>query len=445
MRDLGGWNCDNGTVKYGLLYRSGNINSQDEDLFIKQLGINTECDLTTDEIPAFPNKMRYICHTSYAMYSLADTGAWRTNLSGIFEAVKYGDPVVFHCSMGADRTGTLACILLGLLGVSQSDIDKDYELTSFYSVRARNGNYQGGTSDWAHLMASIQALDGSTFRDKCVTFVLSLGFSASDVNAYRNAMIDGTPEPIIEQNYTVTNNLTNCTTSNSNTQVTANDSYSAVITANTGYELDGATVSITMGGVNITPTVYSNGTISIPSVTGDIIISISAVAESNLKELFDNNAATINVRFDSSGDTTELNGNFVTDFIPVSGLTTSEPWRIHIKDTEDSTRFRSSANHESILFCKADQSLVNTNYGRLTINTSTTGTNTLCKHNDSGGGIYIDINMTGDGNYIPSTFFDLSQVAYIRVCMTYSSGTAITSTDTLSTVSITADNIINNI
>lgn len=198
MRDLGGWPCDGGTVKYGLLYRSGELNAQDEDLLINQLGITVECDLTADGEAAYPGKMRFIGHTSYAMYSLANTEAWQVNLRGIFDAVRYGDPVVFHCSMGADRTGTLACILEGLLGVSQSDIDKDYELTSFYALRARNGNYQGGTTDWAHLIAQIEALSGDTFRDKVVGFVLGLGFTAEDINAFRHAMIDGTPEDITE-------------------------------------------------------------------------------------------------------------------------------------------------------------------------------------------------------------------------------------------------------
>ena len=317
MRDLGGWSCDGGKVKYGLLYRSGELNAQDEDLFINQLGINTECDLTADGAPAFPGKMRYIGHTSYAMYSLSNTEAWRVNLRGIFEAVRYGDPVIFHCSMGADRTGTLACVLEALLGVSQSDLDKDYELTSFYALRARNGNYQGGTADWAHLMSALTALSGSTIRDKAVTFALSLGFTAAEINAYRRAMIDGTPADITGPTFTVTNTLSNCASSNASASIGINERYTATITANSGYTLDGATISVTMGGTDITATAYNGGAISIPAVTGNIVITIAA-AEKVKVNLFnkDDPDVVLRGRFNSAGAAVAYtDGQLVTGYI----------------------------------------------------------------------------------------------------------------------------------
>lgn len=320
MRDLGGWACDGGTVRYGLLYRSGELNSQDESLLIEELGINTECDLTADGVPAFPGKMRFIGHTSYAMYSLANTEAWRVNLRGIFEAVRYGDPVVFHCSMGADRTGTLACILEALLGVSQSDIDKDYELTSFYALRARNGNYQGGTTDWAHLIGQLLALSGETIRDKAVTFVLSLGFTAAEINAYRRAMIDGTPADITGPTFTITNTLSNCASSNSAESIGINERYAATITADSGYMLDGATVSVKMAGTDITSTAYSSGVISIPAVTGAIVITVSA-KQKEATNLFDASDPDVFLRgrMNSSGKAVAFaDGQLVTGFIPAA-------------------------------------------------------------------------------------------------------------------------------
>ncbi len=41
-------------------------------------------------------------------------------------------PLVFHCSAGKDRTGILAAILLGTLGVSDKDIIRDYTLSAPY-------------------------------------------------------------------------------------------------------------------------------------------------------------------------------------------------------------------------------------------------------------------------------------------------------------------------
>lgn len=78
--------------------------------------------------------------------------------------------------------------------------------------------------------------------------------------------------------YAVTNNLTGCSNSNSAISVTEGGSYSGTITASAGYMMTGATVSITMGGTDITGTAYSNGTISIASVTGALVITVTAVA-----------------------------------------------------------------------------------------------------------------------------------------------------------------------
>ena len=75
--------------------------------------------------------------------------------------------------------------------------------------------------------------------------------------------------------FSITNKLTNVSNNNSAIQVDYGSSYSATITANSGYEIN--SLSITMGGVDITSTVYSNGQINISSVTGNIIITATAI------------------------------------------------------------------------------------------------------------------------------------------------------------------------
>ena len=78
--------------------------------------------------------------------------------------------------------------------------------------------------------------------------------------------------------YTITNTLTGCTSSNAAAVIADGDPYTATITASSGYSLTGATVSITMGGTDITASAYNAGTISIASVTGDLSITVTAVA-----------------------------------------------------------------------------------------------------------------------------------------------------------------------
>lgn len=87
-------------------------------------------------------------------------------------------------------------------------------------------------------------------------------------------LIEGGSSVIVTR-YTITNNLTNVSTSNSANSIAGGSSYEAKLSVSTGYNI--GNVSITMGGVDITSTCYNNKTISISSVTGNIVITAVAV------------------------------------------------------------------------------------------------------------------------------------------------------------------------
>ena len=288
VRDLGGWACDGGTVKYGLLIRGGKLSAADRAVLVGELGIQHDLDLRgregggsgdEPEMTESPlgNDVWYTRTQQYAWYALTPVATWQTYFRCVIDAVTHREPVYFHCTAGADRTGTLACVLEGLLGLSQSDIDKDYELTTFYSgsgsdaiARRRN------EPDWKGLINAINAVSGETFRDKCVHFAVgTCGMTMADINAFRAAMIDGTPETL-HWYQTITKNLTGCTISNNASQVDYGEAYTATIAAESGKTI--TSVVVKMGGVDITSTAYTagNGAINISKVTG--AVTITAVA-----------------------------------------------------------------------------------------------------------------------------------------------------------------------
>ena len=58
----------------------------------------------------------------------------------IMKCVKEDRPVYFHCSLGRDRTGTVAMMVLGLLGVDEGEISKEYEILTESCLLDRAGS-----------------------------------------------------------------------------------------------------------------------------------------------------------------------------------------------------------------------------------------------------------------------------------------------------------------
>lgn len=130
---------------------------------------------------------------------------------------------------------------------------------------------------------------------------------------------------------TVYRNITNSLShvSNSNVAVSVEDgtAYSATITAADGYTM--SSVTVTMGGTDITATAYNadTGTISIAAVTGDVVITAKATKVVSYHNLVptavDSNGEsapyTDGLILNSSGATAALSHFTTTGFIPFDG------------------------------------------------------------------------------------------------------------------------------
>ena len=113
--------------------------------------------------------------------------------------------------------------------------------------------------------------------------------------------------------YSITNNLTGCTSSNSTTQVEENTSYSAIITPSTNYQMN--SITVTMNGTDITSSVVSGNNINITSVTGNVVITCVA---SEKPEEFSISWEFGNIKSSNGGNDGTANTSMRTNYIPVN-------------------------------------------------------------------------------------------------------------------------------
>lgn len=186
------------------------------------------------------------------------------------------------------------------------------------------------------------------------------GFTATCMVNIEAAGGGETPQPVL---YTITNNLTNVTSSNSTSNVTENEAYSATLTANSGYVLE--TVTITMGGTNITSTAYSNGNISISKVTGNIIITANAVVEQTEPDIpqtggkiqFSTLERTAG-GFKADGSTHELGGTYHVTIPYSEGMTIRTLWNISWnKNTYPAILVKTNGTYSTPTYTEIDASL----------------------------------------------------------------------------------------
>ena len=163
FRDLGGWATDGGHIAYGRLYRgarlSRRMSDRAKDIFRNDLGIDVEIDLRgikESEARVGP-VIDGIEYYKFPVEKNLGRGTGNTQelyqqaIRSIIGWLGEGKTIYFHCAGGADRTGTLAFLIEALVGVSESDLSKDYEITTFAGPNKRLRNYRA-TEKETHIL-----------------------------------------------------------------------------------------------------------------------------------------------------------------------------------------------------------------------------------------------------------------------------------------------------
>ena len=214
VRDLGGWTVQDGrTVRYGMIFRGGEINGlhpsvkEDRQTLI-DLGVGAEIDLRKDnnydsagggvgrcefgfgKDDYFLREGGYDCKVEH-LKAVDSKKRFKEWFPFILNHLKDGKSIYYHCVWGADRTGLVSVLLEGLLGLSQEQMNLEYELTSlsFAGLRPKGG-YEDG--DHQNLIEYIKTFNGETLRDKFDTYwTQEVGVDIADIEEFRRIMLVG--------------------------------------------------------------------------------------------------------------------------------------------------------------------------------------------------------------------------------------------------------------
>lgn len=199
-RDLGGWKTADGKeVKQAMVYRTARMNeNMEETITISAEGIDwltntakvkTEIDFRVDEIrttSALGNGVNYINIPTKGtvVNQLRNYDAEMCEAIKIF-AKEDNYPILFHCSLGTDRTGLLAYLLNGLLGVSEDDLYLDYAFSNLGDI----GSLRKADEIKESYVRVIQGFGKDTVSENVEAYMLEIGVTKEEICEIKRIML----------------------------------------------------------------------------------------------------------------------------------------------------------------------------------------------------------------------------------------------------------------
>lgn len=209
-RDLGGYYTIDGTkkVKEGIVYRGANldtISEQGKIDFLEKYGIKTDLDVRGDgsrtESP-LGSAVNFLYLKGPTYSQIWDTGyqdALAQEIKTFADESNY--PIYFHCQIGRDRTGTLAFLINGLLGVSEQDLRMEYEL-SMFSPSGWSGYdetpeiYQVLLNDqFGPLVNAMKAYADGTLAENIEQYMLDIGVTSQEIAKIKSILLEDVSIP----------------------------------------------------------------------------------------------------------------------------------------------------------------------------------------------------------------------------------------------------------
>ena len=198
FRDIGGYYTTDGKrVKQNMVYRSAYLNDctpEAKDFMLNELGLKAELDLRGSGAATFGKEVnrRVIAMQWYNhIFTESNYEVVRQTISAFADPNNY--PMNFHCAVGRDRTGTTAFLILGLLGVDEETLLREYYSSFFSSTGscpkdefvlhvANIDGLMNGLSRFAKRSAPMQ--------EKIEAYLLHIGVTEAEIASIREILLE---------------------------------------------------------------------------------------------------------------------------------------------------------------------------------------------------------------------------------------------------------------
>lgn len=202
-RDIGGYTtADGNKVKQGMIIRGTELDGlqeanyflskknvpavMDQFHFVFEMDLREDVAYSGEYVSAFGEDVRHRFYNA-PMYGNIFSEKYKDSLKAVFSdlAKKSNYPMYMHCTYGADRTGTVVYLLQGLLGMSEEDMLREYQMTGFHL------DAYADTSRMDTVIEGLEKYPGDDLPEKIEYFLINeIGVTKAQINSIRDILLE---------------------------------------------------------------------------------------------------------------------------------------------------------------------------------------------------------------------------------------------------------------
>ncbi len=234
VRDVGSWPLmGGGKMNQGVILRGGHLDGflsataeQRTASYLTTLGLKTEIDLRKfglDEPGEYEGVTTSFAADNCAFYNFGlgydaangtqigadDNGNFTNQVHNFFSTLGTQGrlPAYFHCRIGTDRTGVMGMLLLGLMGVDEEVIYRDYLMSNFANIGGTRGRevpetflrylLRGNCNDGKYVYDDNDY--GLSVAARCRAYIEMCGVTTEEIGRITMALSGETPDQVLER------------------------------------------------------------------------------------------------------------------------------------------------------------------------------------------------------------------------------------------------------